>query len=92
MEKTDRLYRNIKDWVTLDELGLEIHFAKRRDPERGPFFGKIHARYQSSHGEELYRQSFRRKRAKVWQKSRQGIWPSKAPLGYLNITTEEGKK
>lgn len=28
VEKTDRLYRNIKDWVILDELGLEIHFIK----------------------------------------------------------------
>jgi hypothetical protein len=28
VEKTDRLYRNLKDWVTLDELDLEIHFAK----------------------------------------------------------------
>ena len=28
VEKTDRLYRNLKDWVTVDELGVEIHFAK----------------------------------------------------------------
>ncbi len=28
VEKTDRLYRNLKDWVTLDELDLEIHLAK----------------------------------------------------------------
>ena len=28
VEKTDRLYRNLKDWVTLDELDLEIHFVK----------------------------------------------------------------
>lgn len=27
VEKTDRLYRNLKDWVTVDELGVEIHFA-----------------------------------------------------------------
>jgi hypothetical protein len=26
--KTDRLYRNIKDWVTIDELGIEVHFVK----------------------------------------------------------------
>src|SRR5579872_4058950 len=25
VEKTDRLYRNIKDWVILDDLGIEIH-------------------------------------------------------------------
>jgi site-specific DNA recombinase len=28
VEKTDRLYRNIKDWVTIDELGIEVHFVK----------------------------------------------------------------
>src|SRR4051794_21422904 len=28
VEKTDRLYRNIKDYATVDELGLTIHFVK----------------------------------------------------------------
>lgn len=28
VEKTDRLYRKLKDWVTLDELDVEIHLAK----------------------------------------------------------------
>jgi hypothetical protein len=28
VEKTDRLYRNLKDWVTIDELGVEVHFVK----------------------------------------------------------------
>ena len=28
VEKTDRFYRNLKDWVTLDDLDLEIHFVK----------------------------------------------------------------
>ena len=28
VEKTDRLYRNLKDWVTIDELGVEVHFPK----------------------------------------------------------------
>ena len=28
VEKTDRLYRNLKDWVTLDGLDLEIHLVK----------------------------------------------------------------
>lgn len=29
VEKTDRLYRNLKDWVTLDEIDLEIHLVVR---------------------------------------------------------------
>ena len=28
VEKTDRLYRNLKDWVTLDDLDLDIHLVK----------------------------------------------------------------
>jgi len=28
VEKTDRLYRNLKDWVLLDELDIEIHLVK----------------------------------------------------------------
>ncbi len=28
VEKTDRLYRNLRDWVTIDDLRVEIHFAK----------------------------------------------------------------
>ena len=28
VEKTDRLYRNLKDWVTLDDLDIDIHFVK----------------------------------------------------------------
>ncbi len=28
VEKTDRLYRNLKDWVSVDELDLEVHFVK----------------------------------------------------------------
>lgn len=29
VEKTDRLYRNLKDWVTVDELDVEIHYPKK---------------------------------------------------------------
>ena len=28
VEKIDRLYRNLKDWETVDELGVEMHFPK----------------------------------------------------------------
>src|SRR3546814_19245064 len=28
VEKTDRLYRNIKDWVTLDGFDIEIHLVQ----------------------------------------------------------------
>src|SRR6188472_2255965 len=28
VEKTDRLYRNIKDWITVDDRDLAVHFVK----------------------------------------------------------------
>jgi DNA invertase Pin-like site-specific DNA recombinase len=28
VEKNDRLYRNLKDWIALDDLKAKIHFAK----------------------------------------------------------------
>ena len=28
VEKTDRLYRNIKDWMTVDDFDVTIHFVK----------------------------------------------------------------
>ena len=28
VEKTDRLYRNIKDWMTVDDLDVTTHFVK----------------------------------------------------------------
>jgi predicted site-specific integrase-resolvase len=31
VEKTDRLYRNIKDYATVDELGVEIHLVKENE-------------------------------------------------------------
>src|SRR5215813_858280 len=31
VEKTDRLYRNIKDYGTLDELDVEIHLVKENE-------------------------------------------------------------
>ncbi len=59
VEKTDRLYRNLKDWVTLDELDIEIHLIKEgivlsRD---SPLVGEVRPRHQGTDGQELHRQS-----------------------------------
>lgn len=35
VEKTDRLYRNIRDWVTLDDLEIAVHFVKENAVVRG---------------------------------------------------------
>ena len=52
VEKTDRLYRNLKDWVTRDELNLEIHFVKENIAlsaagGRFPTLREVHAHVSS---------------------------------------------
>ena len=54
-EKTDRLYRNLKDYVTLDELSVDIHLVKENEiltkSSRSP---KIHAGDAGIDGQELH--------------------------------------
>ena len=58
VEKTDRLYRNLKDLVAIDELDAEIHFPKegvvlsRESRSSEKFMHGI----KEADGEELHRQ------------------------------------
>jgi site-specific DNA recombinase len=87
VEKTDRLYRNLKDWVTLDELELEIHFVKEnvvlspnsRSAEK--FMHGIKVLMAKNYIDNLSEET----RKGMLEKAEQGIWPSFAPLGYRNI-------
>jgi len=94
VEKTDRLYRNLKDWVTVDELDVEMHFPKE---------GVVHSRESRSsekfmHGIKVlmaknYIDNLSEEARKGMQeKAEQGIWPTKTPLGYRNIIGPDGKK
>ena len=86
VEKTDRLYRNIKDWVTIDELGIEVHFVKEavvlsedsRSSEKFMHGIKVlmAKNYIDNLGEEV--------RKGMIEKARQGHWPTVAPVGYVN--------
>ncbi len=94
VEKTDRLYRNLKDWVTLDELDLEIHFVKEnvvlssdsRSSEK--FMHGIKVLMAKNYIDNLSEET----RKGMTEKAEQGIWPSCAPFGYRNIVGENGKK
>ena len=94
VEKTDRLYRNLKDWVTIDELDLEIHFVKENevlsDSSRSSekFMHGIRVLMAKNYIDNLSEET----RKGMNEKAEQGIWPSFAPLGYLNITGDDGKK
>ncbi len=94
VEKTDRLYRNLKDWVTLDELDIEIHLIKEgivlsRDSKSSEkFVHGIKVLMAKNYIDNLSEEARKGQR----EKAEQGIWPTKAPLGYFNITGHDGKK
>lgn len=95
VEKTDRLYRNLKDWVTLDEMeGLEIHLVKEgtilSDDSRSSekFIHGIKVLMAKNYIDNLSEET----RKGMIEKARQGMWPSKAPLGYRNVQRDDGKR
>ena len=93
VEKTDRLYRNLKDWVTVDELEVS-HFPKEgvvlsRDSRSSEkFMHGIKVLMAKNYIDNLSEEA----RKGMQEKAEQGIWPTKTPLGYRNITGPEGKK
>ncbi len=94
VEKTDRLYRNLRDYVTLDELDLEIHLVKEgvvlsqgsRSSEK--FMHGIKVLMAKNYIDNLSEET----RKGMLEKARQGIWPSFAPLGYRNIEGPNNKR
>jgi len=56
VEKTDRLYRNFRDYVTLEELRIEIHLPKRANyQQRIEISSKAGTRHSSRDCPKLYR-------------------------------------
>ena len=94
VEKTDRLYRNLKDWVSIDELDLEVHFVKEgvvlsadsRSSEK--FMHGIKVLMAKNYIDNLAEEVSKGLR----EKAEEGIWPSFAPLGYRNVLGPDGKR
>ena len=90
VEKTDRLYRNFRDCVTLEDLEVEIHL-----PKEGQIISKD-AKSQAKlvHGIQVviarnYIENLREEVCKgMREKAEQGIYPSRPPLGYRNNKLE----
>ncbi len=86
-EKTDRLYRNIRDWVTIDDLELDIHFVKEAvivGPNARSSDKFIHGikvlvakNYVDNLSEEIQKG--------MTEKVLKGGWPHRAPFGYRNV-------
>jgi site-specific DNA recombinase len=86
-EKTDRIYRNLKDWVSIDDLDLELHLVKEnvilshdsRSSEK--FMHGIRVLMAKNYIDNLSEEVSKGLR----EKAAQGMWPSYAPLGYRNV-------
>src|SRR5258708_39283757 len=93
-EKTDRLYRNPKDWVTLDEMDVEIHFVKEneiasRDSRSSEkFMHGMKVLMAKNFIDNLSEET----RKGMVEKARSGIYPSFAPIGYRNAEGPNGKR
>lgn len=94
VEKTDRLYRNLKDYVTMDELDLEIHFVKEgvvlsRDSRSSEkFMHGIKVLMAKNYIDNLSEET----KKGMLEKAEQSIYPSFAPLGYRNVMGPNGKR
>ena len=94
VEKTDRLYRNIKDWVILDDLKLELHFVK----EGGILSEESSSNEKLLHGFKVviaknYVENLSEEARKgMLAKAESGMFPSVAPVGYENFKTTEGRR
>lgn len=88
VEKTDRLYRNLKDYTVIDEIkGLEVHLVKESTilSENSKSHEKlIHgikvvlAKHYSDNLSEEVKKGHR-------QKAEQGEYPGKPPFGYYRM-------
>src|ERR1700689_156244 len=90
VEKTDRLYRNFRDCVTLEDLDIEIHL-----PKEGQVISKdSKSQAKLVHGIQVviarnYIENLREEvRKGMREKAEQGIYPSRPPIGYTNNKLE----
>lgn len=86
VEKTDRLYRNFKDAVTLEELDIEIHFVKesqilsKDSKSQIKFMHDIRLAVARNYSENLREEV----KKGMQEKASQGIYPGRPPFGYRN--------
>jgi len=94
VEKTDRLYRNLKDWVMVDELGVQIHLVKEgvvlsdESVSSEKFVHGIKVLMAKNYVDNLSEET----RKGMREKARQGLWPTRAPLGYRSVLRADGKR
>ena len=90
VEKTDRLYRNFRDAVTLEDLDIEIHFVKegsaisKDSGSQTRLIQGIHLVLARNYSENLREEV----KKGMHEKLSQGGFPGLAPFGYRNNKAE----
>ncbi len=86
VEKTDRLYRNHRDALTLEELDVQIHFVKEGETlskdskSQVKFMHDIRLAMARNYSENLREEV----KKGMQEKAEQGTYPGRAPYGYRN--------
>ncbi|MGA8222668.1 MAG: recombinase family protein [Candidatus Acidiferrales bacterium] len=89
-EKTDRLYRNLRDCLTLEDMNVEIHLPKegqiisKDSRSQAKLIHGIHVVLARNYIENLKEEVKKGMR----EKAEQGVYPSRPPLGYRNNKVE----
>ena len=96
VEKTDRLHRNLQDYATIDGLvndGVEVHFVKENEvisknaTSQAKLIYGIKSVMAKNYSDNLGEETIKGMR----QKAVEGMWPSYAPVGYLNKPGADGR-
>lgn len=95
VEKTDRLYRNLKDYVTVDEIdNVAIHFVKEgqilseQSRSQDKFMHGIRVLMAKNYIDNLSEEI----KKGLKEKAEQGYYPHKPPIGYKTETLSNQKK
>lgn len=93
-EKVDRLYRNMRDPILLEELGVDVRFVKQGmaiQPDSSPsdkLNHNVHVALAKYYIDNLSQEA----RKGMLAKAELGLYPSRAPIGYRNIKLDEGRR
>ncbi len=91
VEKTDRLYRNLKDYVELEDFDIDIHLVKENQVmskdsySDAKFMHGIRVLMAKKYVDNLSEET----KKGMTEKAEQGLYPSVAPFGYLNNRIEK---
>jgi site-specific DNA recombinase len=94
VEKTDRLYRNLRDSIMIEELQLDVLLVKESDIQgretrsASKFMHGIRVLMAKNFIENLREEVQKGLRTKAAQ----GPFPSYAPIGYQNVVDRDGKR